>query len=94
MADKENIWYFEKVNLFSIFCPHKFSEYKEDHQFRNYKKGEFIYFSDDPSLSIYLLAEGKVKILYYTDEGDEVVKAVLGKGEANFHGRRIGSVNA
>ena len=76
-----NIWYFEKVNLFSIFCPHNFADYKEDHQFRNYKKGEFIYFTDDPSNSIYLLADGKVKILYYTDEGDEVIKSVLTKGD-------------
>ncbi|MEE9462551.1 MAG: Crp/Fnr family transcriptional regulator [Bacteroidales bacterium] len=76
-----NLWFFEKVNLFSIFCPHKFKEYKENHQFRNFKKGEFIYFSDDPASSIYLLTEGKVKLLYYTEEGDEVVKSVLARGE-------------
>lgn len=76
-----DFWYFEKVNLFSIFCPHKYSDFKENHLFRNYKKNEFIYFSDDPSASIYLLAEGKVKILYYTDDGDEVVKSVLTKGD-------------
>ncbi len=76
-----NIWYFEKVNLFSIFCPHKFSDFGEDHQFRNFRKNEFIYFADDPSSSIYLLAEGKVKILYYTEDGDEVVKSVLTKGD-------------
>ena len=76
-----NLWFFEKVNLFSIFCPHKFKEYKENHQFRNFKKGEFIYFSDDPASSIYLVTEGKVKLLYYTEEGDEVVKSVLARGE-------------
>ena len=70
-------WYFDNVNLFSIFCPHKFADYRENHQFKNYKKGEFIYFSEDPSSSIYLLAEGKIKILYYTEEGDEVIKSVL-----------------
>jgi CRP-like cAMP-binding protein len=75
------MWYIEKVNLFSIFCPHKFSDFKEDHQFRNFRKNEFIYFSDDPSTSIYLLTGGKVKILYYTDQGEEVVKSVLTKGD-------------
>ncbi|MFC2114959.1 Crp/Fnr family transcriptional regulator [Bacteroidota bacterium] len=80
-GDMGNLWFLEKVNLFSIFCPHKFAEFREDHLFRNYKKGEFIYFSNDPSSSIYLLAEGKVKLLYYTEEGDEVVKSVLSKGE-------------
>ncbi|MCK4748170.1 MAG: Crp/Fnr family transcriptional regulator [Bacteroidales bacterium] len=76
-----NLWFFDNVKLFSIFCPHKFAEFRESHQFRNYKKGEFIYFSDDPSSTIYLLAKGKVKILYYTEEGDEVVKSVLSTGD-------------
>ena len=76
-----NLWFIEKVNLFSIFCPNKFKEFKENHQFGNYKKGDFIYFSDDPASSIYLVTEGKVKLLYYTEEGDEVVKSVLARGE-------------
>ncbi len=76
-----NLWFFEKVNLFSIFCPHKFKKFRENHQFKYYKKGEFIYFSDDPSNSIYLLADGKIKLLYYTEEGDEMVKSILTRGE-------------
>ena len=76
-----NVWFFENVNLFSIFCPKKFKEYRENHQSRNFKKGEFIYFSDDPASSIYLVTEGKVKLLYYTEDGDEVVKSVLTRGE-------------
>lgn len=76
-----NVWYFENVNLFSIFCPKKFKEYRENHQFRNFKKGEFIYFSDDPASSIYLVTQGKVKLLYYTEEGNEVVKSILARGE-------------
>lgn len=79
--DKGNLWFLEKLNMFSIFCPHKFTDFRENHHFRNYKKGEFIYFSDDPSSTIYLLTGGKIKILYYTEEGDEVVKSVLSKGE-------------
>lgn len=44
-----NMWYLEKSNMFSLVYPNKFNEYQEDHQFRHYKKSEFIYFSDDPS---------------------------------------------
>lgn len=76
-----NMWYLEKSNMFSLVCPHKFSEYQEDHQFKQYKKGEFIYFSDDPSNTIYLVAEGKVKILYYSEDGEEIAKSVLSRGE-------------
>lgn len=76
-----NLWFFENINLFSIFCPTKFKEYKKNHQFRKFRKGEFIYFSDDPANNIYLVTEGKVKLLYYTEEGEEVVKSVLSRGE-------------
>jgi CRP-like cAMP-binding protein len=88
MANSGNIkgsaagmWYFENINLFTIFCPHKFSDYRDSHDFKHYRKGEFVYFSDDPSSTIYLIAEGKIKILYYTEEGDEVIKSVLTKGD-------------
>ncbi len=76
-----NLWYLERADLFSIFCPHKFDEFGENHQLKNYMKGEFIYFSEDPSNTIFMLAEGKVKILYYTEDGEEVTKSVLSVGE-------------
>jgi CRP-like cAMP-binding protein len=79
--EESNLWFLEKVNLFNIFCPHKFKDYRENHQFTHFRKGEFIYFSDDSAQNIYLVTAGKVKILYYTEDGEEVVKNVLTKGE-------------
>jgi CRP-like cAMP-binding protein len=76
-----NIWFFEKVNLFDIFCPRKFGDFSTTDPFKYYRKGEFIYFSDDTANSIYLIAGGKVKILNYSPDGDEVIKGVLSKGE-------------
>ena len=76
-----NIWFLEKVNLFDIFCPHKFADYSDNHQFRDFKKGEFVYFSDDIADQIYLVTQGKIKILYYTESGGEIVKNVLLKGD-------------
>jgi len=77
----DNIWFFEKVNLFSMLCPHKFKAYKKTHNFNCYKKKEYIYFEEDSANKVYLIEKGKVKIGYYTHEGNEVVKAVLIKGE-------------
>jgi CRP-like cAMP-binding protein len=79
--ENANLWFLEKVNLFNIFCPHKYKDYRESHQFSHFRKGEFIYFSDDSASNIYLVTAGKVKILYYTEDGEEVVKNVLTKGE-------------
>ena len=77
----KTIWFFEDVNLFSILCPHKFKEYKECHEFNKYKKRDYIYFEQDRSNKVYLIEKGKVKIGHYNQEGEEIVKAILTKGE-------------
>lgn len=75
------VWYFDDVNLFKILCPHKYPEYKKNHSLDNYKKSDYIYFEEDQANKIYLIDSGKVKIGYYTEEGEEIVKAILTKGE-------------
>ncbi|MGG6231800.1 Crp/Fnr family transcriptional regulator [Tenacibaculum sp. SDUM215027] len=75
------LWCFEEVNLFKILCPHKYSEYKGAHTFNSYKKSDYIYFEDDAANKIYLIDKGKVKIGYYTEDGEEIIKAILRKGE-------------
>ena len=75
------LWYFEDVNLFKILCPHKYPTYKEDHALNKYKKKDYIYFEEDAANKIYLIDKGKVKIGYYTEEGEEIIKAILTKGE-------------
>lgn len=76
-----SIWFFEDVNLFKVLCPHKFKAYKKDHVFDAYKKKDYIYFEEDAANKVYLIEKGKVKIGYYSEEGDEVVKAILTRGE-------------
>lgn len=82
MDNQSSVWYLEEVNLFEHFCPLKNAQKDYDqHSKRAYKKGEFIYFSDDLSDKVFFIHEGAVKIASYTDEGDEMIKAVLGPGE-------------
>ena len=75
------IWYLENMNLFKILCPHKFGRYKDDHSFNRYNNKDYIYFEDDAARKVYLIDKGKVKIGYYTEDGREVVKSILTKGE-------------
>ena len=77
----KSIWVLEDVNLFRMLCPHKFKAYKKEHSFSNYKKEDYIYFEADSANKVYLIEKGKVKIGSYTEEGDEVIKAILSKGE-------------
>ena len=67
------IWYLEDVNLFQVLCPHKFKQYKASHRFDQYRKKDYIYFEADHANKVYLIEKGKVKIGYYTEEGEEMV---------------------
>lgn len=77
----KSLWFFDDVNLFKVLCPHKFKAYKSDHDFDVYKKKDYIYFEEDSANKVYLIEKGKVKIGYYSEEGDEIVKAILTRGE-------------
>lgn len=77
------IWYFENKNLFNVFCVHKINDPNatQGHQMNIYNRGDVVYFLNDDSEKIYLIAHGKVKIAYNTEQGEEVIKAILTKGE-------------
>lgn len=77
----KSLWFFEDTNLFKILCPHKFKAYKACHNFDAYKKQDYIYFEQDSANKVYLIEKGKVKIGYYNQQGTEVVKAILSRGE-------------
>lgn len=82
MNDMHNIWYLEEVNLFEFFCPVTGAEERYHKQpKRSYKKGEFIYFSDDTADKVFFIHEGAVKIAGYTEDGNEHIKAILHPGE-------------
>lgn len=53
----------------------------ESHEFITYKKDQFIYLPEDSATHIYMVANGRVKIGHYLENGDDVVTAILTKGE-------------
>ncbi|WP_155212444.1 Crp/Fnr family transcriptional regulator, partial [Fulvivirga aurantia] len=75
------LWFLEDVDLFSVLCPRKVGAMEEKYPMSAYKKNEFIYFTNEKAKYIYMIAEGRVKIGHYTEDGKEVVKAILSKGE-------------
>ena len=76
-----SLWFFDDVNLFTILCPHRFKDFKKSHEFNIYKKSDYIYFEEDSADKIYLINYGKVKIGYVTEDGEEIIMAILSKGE-------------
>lgn len=81
MTNASALWYFESVNLYNILCPHKVKKMGDKHEFRLYKRDQFVYMPHDSATHIYMIVNGRVKIGHYLDNGDEVVSAILSTGE-------------
>lgn len=81
MSNTSALWYFESVNLYNLLCPHKVKRLSEKHEFIRFKRQQFIYMPDDSATHIYLVAEGKVKVGHYLENGEEVLSAILSRGE-------------
>jgi CRP-like cAMP-binding protein len=81
MENTTALWYFESVNLFNILCPHKVKTMGDKHQFIQYKRDSFVYFPEDKADAIYMIAQGRVKIGHYLQDGKEVVSSILTTGE-------------
>ena len=75
------IWFFDNIDVFQILCPHKFKDYKKDHSFDFFKKGDYIYFENDIANKVFLINSGKIKVGYLTEDGDEIITAILSKGQ-------------
>lgn len=81
MSNAAALWYFESVNLFNILCPHKTKVMNEKHEFKFYKRDQFIYFPEEAAEHIYMVVKGRVRVGHYLDDGKEVIKSILTKGE-------------
>ena len=81
MSNPAALWYFESVNLYKILCPHKVKAMEGRHQFLRFKRDGFIYFPEDQAHHIYMIADGRVRIGRYLDDGQVVVKSILTSGE-------------
>ena len=81
MNETSNLWYLENVDLFELLCPTKVGNLDETQSINEFSKGDFIYFPDEQVKHIYMIAEGRIRIGRYNEEGKEVVKSILSKGE-------------
>lgn len=74
------MWYLDNINLYDILCPHKVKGYADKH-FIHRHKNEIIYNQSTPHNKLYLISKGKVKVVNFSKEGNEIIKAILTKGE-------------
>ena len=80
-ALQSKIWYLEQINLLKDFKEEELKMFADLTTMRASGKNEYIYFPNDPSKIVFFLKRGRVKIGKYTDDGKEIIKAILHPGE-------------
>ncbi|RUT73605.1 Crp/Fnr family transcriptional regulator [Ancylomarina longa] len=78
---KNILWYFESFNFLDSLSMKEKMELSDRAKMIEAKKNQIIYLPSDISNSIYFLKKGKVKISSFSDDGKEMIYAILGPGE-------------
>jgi len=76
-------WLLENIDVTHLLCPTKLGndEHMSHVTHQTFKKGNPVYVPAEMADRIFFISEGKVKIASMNDEGKEITKAILGKGE-------------
>lgn len=81
-ATNQSLWFLENIDVIGIFCPSKRKQgAHENMAHKDFKKGEYIYLPDESSDKLYFINEGSIKVGTYSEDGKEITKAILRKGE-------------
>lgn len=77
------LWHLENIDVTHLLCPSKLGDKQrmDNHTHHTWKKGEIFYVPEQLADRIFFITEGRVKISSMNEEGKEVTKAILGKGE-------------
>ncbi len=79
----QSLWHLENIDVSVLLCPTKLGndELMDKHKHIQFKKGEVVYIPNDLSDRIFFIREGRIKIYAMNEDGKEITKAILGKGE-------------
>lgn len=76
--DKLNI---EGIDIFKDLKVETLKLLKEKARYRDYKKGEYLFFNKDKIDDIYFIVKGKVTLYKYTQKSQKRIIYILGEGE-------------
>lgn len=69
------------VPLFRSLAPAEVAAFAGLAREKSYPKGSVILFEDDPGDSLFVVREGRVKVVLVAEDGREVILGILGVGE-------------
>lgn len=79
--DKTKLWYFENFNLMKTLPAKELLRLTTSTKMTKAPKKQIIYFPEESSNSVYLIKNGKVKISRLSEDGREIIIAILGPSE-------------
>lgn len=69
------------VPLFRSLAPGEVATFAQLAREKSYPKGSVILFEDDPGDSLFVVRQGRVKVVLVSEDGREVILGILGVGE-------------
>jgi CRP/FNR family cyclic AMP-dependent transcriptional regulator len=75
------LWWLEKIHLFEGLSEQEMEKVNERTTMKTKEKGSHIYFPHEPSKIIFFLKSGRVKIGSYSNDGKEIIKAIMHPGD-------------
>ncbi len=80
-TNQSKLWHLERINLLKNLSEEELLELDKKTSVKIAEKNQFIYFPEEPSKIVFFLKKGRVKIGSYSEEGKEIIKAILYPGE-------------
>lgn len=81
MSFDEKMLLIRNYDLWSHITDDEYEELKIVHRYLETKKNDFVYFEAQHHNKLYFLKEGFIKVGYIDEQGREIIKEVLQKGE-------------
>ncbi len=80
-AQHSKLWHLEKINLLKDLSEDELTKLADLASVKTASKNQFIYFPKEPSKIMFFLKSGRIKIGRFSDDGKEIIKAILYPGE-------------
>lgn len=81
MVSEENLLLIRNYDLWSHLSEEEYEELNVSHNFLEVPKGQYIYFEAYNHNKLYFLKKGHIRIGYINDDGGEVIREIIRKGE-------------
>ncbi len=79
MSDR--VWYIQKCELFEQLAPADLEILESRARIRSFPKKSVVYLPQDAADSVYVIAEGRIRLVSITPEGKEAIHAIFEPGD-------------